>query len=43
MPATMSPDSSIGIKVNRFISLGMGTQYEGTLELNPPQISVGSI
>ncbi len=35
LPATMFANASIGIQANRFISLGMGTPYEGTFELNP--------
>ena len=35
MPANMLANASIEVKGNRFTSLGMGAEYEGTLELDP--------
>jgi uncharacterized protein (TIGR03067 family) len=44
LPAAMFAKASIVVKGNRFTSLGMGTQYEGTLELdsstNPRQLNM---
>jgi uncharacterized protein (TIGR03067 family) len=38
LPASMFAYASIVVKGNRFTSLGMGTAYEGTLELDPSTI-----
>jgi uncharacterized protein (TIGR03067 family) len=35
MPTSMLANASILVEGNRFISLGMGAEYEGTLELGP--------
>jgi uncharacterized protein (TIGR03067 family) len=35
MPAAMFVNASMVVQGNRFTSLGMGTPYEGTLELDP--------
>jgi uncharacterized protein (TIGR03067 family) len=35
MPAAMFVNASMVVQGNRFTSLGMGTQYQGTLELDP--------
>ncbi len=35
LPAIMFANASIVVNGNRFTSLGMGTQYEGTLRLDP--------
>jgi uncharacterized protein (TIGR03067 family) len=44
MPAAMFANASTVVQGNRFTSLGMGTQYEGTLELdastNPRQLNM---
>jgi uncharacterized protein (TIGR03067 family) len=35
LPALMFANASIVVQANRFSSLGMGTQYEGTLHFDP--------
>jgi uncharacterized protein (TIGR03067 family) len=35
LPASMFANASILVRGSRFTSLGMGTQYEGTLEVDP--------
>ncbi len=44
MPSVMFANASIVVQANRFVSLGMGTPYEGTLELdsstNPHQLNM---
>jgi uncharacterized protein (TIGR03067 family) len=44
MPAAMFSSASMVVEGNRFTSLGMGTRYEGTLELdastNPHQLNM---
>lgn len=44
MPANMFSSARIEVKGNRFTSLGMGAEYQGTLELdpstNPPQLNM---
>lgn len=44
LPASMFANASMVVNANRFTSLGMGTQYEGTLELdpstNPPHLNM---
>jgi uncharacterized protein (TIGR03067 family) len=35
MPANLFANASIEVKGSRFTSIGMGAEYEGTLELDP--------